>query len=380
MTSNANPGSFTDQDRSFMKKALRLAQKGAGYVSPNPMVGCIIVARDGRIAGKGYHERYGKAHAEINALESVKDKGDLKGATVYVTLEPCAHQGKTPPCAATLSKLPLKRVVAAMIDPNPRVSGKGMKMLGEAGISTAVGLLEDESALMNEAFIHYIRYQKPFVTLKIAQTLDGYIAAPDGNSQWISGEASRKLVHEWRSRYDAVLVGRNTALLDNPSLTVRLTGGRQPRRIVIDGPLTLPPNLNLFSDQYEEKTTIVTYNREKYDKTADPMLKILQPGYFRGETLLVSRVNGHSDLDHAFDQLAESGISSILVEGGRDLSSALIAGNMVDKLHVFISPKLLGGGTRSVMNLGIDRMQEVMALHKSGWQHSGDDILFTGYF
>jgi diaminohydroxyphosphoribosylaminopyrimidine deaminase / 5-amino-6-(5-phosphoribosylamino)uracil reductase len=209
-----------------MRKALRLARKGAGYVSPNPLVGCVIVSEDGRLIGKGYHERFGKAHAEINALDSVKDKNALNGATVYVTLEPCEHHGKTPPCAVTLSKLPLKRVIAGMIDPNPVVSGKGMKILEQAGITTAAGLLEDEAAHMNEAFIHYIRYQKPFVTLKIAQTLDGYIAAPDGNPKWISSEASRTRVHEWRSRYDAVLVGRNTALLDNPRLTVRLAKGR----------------------------------------------------------------------------------------------------------------------------------------------------------
>ncbi|MCA1802821.1 MAG: bifunctional diaminohydroxyphosphoribosylaminopyrimidine deaminase/5-amino-6-(5-phosphoribosylamino)uracil reductase RibD [Rhodothermaceae bacterium] len=360
------PARFTDQDRSFMKKALRLAAKGAGYVSPNPMVGCIIVSADGKVIGKGYHERFGKAHAEINALNSVRDHAALVGATLYVTLEPCSHQGKTPPCAVALSKLPLKRVVTAMVDPNPAVSGRGLKILEQAGIQTETGLLEEEAVKLNEAFIHYIRYNKPFVTLKIAQTLDGYIAAPDGNSEWISGEESRRLVHEWRSRYDAVLVGRNTALLDNPRLTVRLTEGRQPRRIVIDGPLSLPRNLNLFSDQFEEKTVVITYNREKYNETADPMLKMLQPDYFRGETHLVARLNGHCDLDHAFDLLAESGISSILVEGGRDLSSALIGGNMVDKIHVFIAPKLLGGGTRSVMNLGIDRMQEVMNLHNTG--------------
>lgn len=371
---------FPDYDRSFMKKALRLAEKGAGYVSPNPMVGCIIVSADGKVIGKGYHERYGKAHAEINAVESVRDHAALKGATLYVTLEPCSHQGKTPPCAVALSKLPLKRVVVAMIDPNPAVSGRGLTILEQAGIQTETGLLEDDAVKLNEAFIHYIRYNKPFVTLKIAQTLDGYIAAPDGNSEWISGEKSRRLVHVWRSRYDAVLVGRNTALLDNPRLTVRLTEGRQPKRIVIDGPLSLPRNLNLFTDQFEEKTIVITHNREKYNETADPMLKMLQPDYFRGETHLVARLNGHCDLDHAFDLLAESGISSILVEGGRDLSSALIAGNMVDKLHVFIAPKLLGGGTRSVMNLGIDRMQEVMALHNTSWEQSGSDILFTGYF
>jgi diaminohydroxyphosphoribosylaminopyrimidine deaminase / 5-amino-6-(5-phosphoribosylamino)uracil reductase len=271
-------------------------------------------------------------------------------------------------------------VVVAMIDPNPAVSGRGLKILEQAGIRTETGLLGPEARQINEAFIHYMRYNKPFVTLKVAQTLDGYIAAPDGNSQWISGEESRMRVHEWRSRYDAVLVGRNTALLDNPRLTVRLAEGRQPKRIVVDGPLSLPRHLNLFSDQYEEKTVVITWNREKFAETADPMLKMLQPGYFRGETMLVSRVNGHCDLDHAFDLLAEAGIASILVEGGRDLTSAMIAGNLADKLHLFIAPKLLGGGTRSVMNLGIDRMQEIMNLHNATWEQSGADILFTGYF
>jgi riboflavin-specific deaminase-like protein len=219
--------------------------------------------------------------------------------------------------------------------------------------------MEDEAQDLNEFFLHFHQFERPFVTLKIAQTADGYIAAPDGDSQWISGQAAREQVHRWRSRYDAVMVGRNTARLDNPRLTVRHVEGRQPRRIVIDGPMDLPDDLNLFTDQYEEKTIIVTHNREKYQNEADPMLNMLQSNYFRGKTLLVPEVDGHSDLESAMKELAELEVTSILVEAGQSLATALIKQRLVDKLELFISPKLLGGGTRSLLGLGRERVLRV---------------------
>lgn len=363
-----------------MKLALKIAGGGAGYVSPNPMVGCVIVDTDGNKIGQGYHERYGQAHAEVNAVNSVKEKSLLKDATLYVTLEPCAHDGKTPPCCEMLAELPLKRVVVAMEDPTEKVNGKGIKKLREAGTEVDVGLMEDEARRLNEFFLHYNDYNLPFVTLKIAQTLDGYIAAPDGDSQWISGDKARKKVHEWRSRYDAVMVGRNTALLDNPRLTVRHVDGRQPRRIVIDGKLDLPKELNLFTDQYEEKTIILTHNKEKFENEADPMLSMLQSDYFRGSTLLVPEKDGHTDLNEAFKKLAaEHKITSILVEAGQNLATALLRERLVDKLACFVAPKLLGGGTRSVMGMGIQRMNEILSFRKSNWEQIGEDMLFTGY-
>ncbi|MBR9917300.1 bifunctional diaminohydroxyphosphoribosylaminopyrimidine deaminase/5-amino-6-(5-phosphoribosylamino)uracil reductase RibD [bacterium] len=365
---------------SWMKEALELASEGKGSVSPNPMVGCIIVDSDGNKIGQGYHKRFGEAHAEVNAIASVKDKKKLKGATVYVTLEPCSHTGKTPPCADMLTKYPLKKVVVAMKDPNPKVNGSGIRILQNAGIEIEVGVLEKEAEKLNEFFIHHQNFGRPFITLKIAQTVDGFLAAADGDSQWISGKQSRKKVHEWRAEYDAVMVGRTTAMVDNPGLTVRHVKGRQPKRIVIDGPFELPRSLNLFSDKHEKKTIILTWNKKASQDEADPMLKVLAQNYFRGEIIQTPKLEGHVDLREAFKMLGQNGISSILVEGGQQLSSALIKQGLVDKLCVFIAPKLLGAGTRSVLNIGINKMNEIAELKEVGWEKVGDDMLLTGYF
>lgn len=363
-----------------MQLALEIAEWGAGYVSPNPMVGCVIVDADGNKIGQGYHERYGQAHAEVNAVESVKDESLLKHATVYVTMEPCAHEGNTPPCANMLADLPIRRVVAAMQDPTAKVNGKGIKKLRAKGIQVDVGLMKEEAEKLNEFFLHYEKYHRPFVTLKIAQTIDGYIAAPDGSSEWITGETSRERVHEWRSKYDAVMVGRNTALLDNPRLTVRHVEGRQPRRIVIDGNLELPKDLNLFTDQYEEKTIILTHNKDKFEIEADPMLSMLQSDYFRGSTLLLPEKDGHTDLNEGLKKLAsEHRVTSVLVEAGQNLASALLRERLVDKVACFIAPKMLGGGTRSVMGMGINRMKEILTLRDTNWEKIDQDMLFTGY-
>ena len=362
-----------------MSLALEIAERGAGYVSPNPMVGCVVVSREGKKIGQGFHERYGKAHAEVNAIDSVKRPSTLEGATVYVTLEPCSHHGKTPPCCEMLAEHPITRVVVATRDPTDKVDGEGISYLRKQGIQVDVGLMEEEARQLNEFFFHFNRYDRPFVTLKMAQTLDGYIAASDGDSQWISGQKARERVHEWRSRYDAVLVGRNTAFYDNPRLTVRHVEGRQPRRIVIDGPLELPETLNLFTDQYEEKTIVVTYDKEKLERDRDPMLKMLQSDYFRGKTLLVAEKEGHADLGAMLRQLADEKITSVLVEPGQQLASALLQQNLVDKVHCFIAPKMLGSGTRSVMGIGVERMDEILKFHNVTWEQVGDDMLFTGY-
>lgn len=364
----------------WMQKALSLAGKGKGAVSPNPMVGCIIVSENGEKIGEGYHKKFGEAHAEVNAVQSVQDRDALKNATVYVTLEPCSHHGKTPPCAQMLAKLPIDTVVVAMQDPNPSVNGKGILHLRNNGIKVEVGVLKKEAEKLNEFFIYHQTFGRPFVTLKVAQTSDGYLAAADGESQWITGKESRKMVHQWRAEYDAVLVGRTTAMVDNPSLTVRHVAGRQPQRIVIDGPYELPKELNLFSDKFEEKTTILTWNKKASATDADPMLKVMKQNYFRGEVIQLSKVDGHVDLRQAFKALGERGITSVLVEGGQQLSSALIRQGMVDKLELFIAPKLLGAGTRSFINIGINKMREIAELKDSTWTRVGDDILLTGYF
>lgn len=362
-----------------MQQALDLARKGEGYVSPNPMVGCIIVSKEGERIGAGFHQKYGEAHAEVNAVNSVRNKKELEGATVYVSLEPCSHFGKTPPCSRMLAKLPISRVVVAHQDPNSKVNGAGLSEIRNAGIQVDVGIMQKEAEDLNEFFIHHQTYGRPFITLKIAQTADGYTAAPDGDSKWISGKDSRKLVHEWRAKYDAVLVGRATAIADNPSLTVRHVSGRQPKRVVIDGPYELPKELNLFSDKYEEKTIIITWNKKASETDADPMLKLMKHNYFRGEVIQVSKKDGHANLQQAFKELGERGITSVLVEGGQQLSSALLKEGLVDKLELFISPKLLGGGTRSVLNLGINKMRDIAELKEVTWTKIGDDMLLTGY-
>lgn len=370
---------YSADDRKWMSLALEIAERGAGYVSPNPLVGCVIVDKNGQKIGQGYHEKYGQAHAEVNAVESVTDREKLKSATLYVTLEPCSHHGKTPPCADMIAELPLERVVIAMKDPTPKVNGKGIERLEEADFEVDVGLMRQKATRLNEFFVHYHTHHRPFVTLKIAQTLDGYIAAPDGDSKWISGERSRERVHLWRCRYDAVMIGRNTAELDNPRLTVRHVEGRQPRRIVIDGNLELSKELNLFSDQYEDKTIIITHNAEKLENESDPMLDMLQSDYFRGKTLLVPVRDGHSDLQAAFKKLGEEQVISVLVEAGQNLASALLRQRLVDKVECFISPKILGGGTRSVLGLGIHHMDKVLKFRETEWEKIGKDMLFTGY-
>lgn len=365
------------QDRIWMQRALSLAQNGLGYVSPNPMVGCVIVSESGNIIGEGYHERYGEAHAEVAALKSVSDKSALKGATMYVTLEPCSHHGKTPPCAELVSKQPFKRVVVAMKDPFKEVNGKGIDQIQKAGIRVDVGVLKKESEALNEKWLHYLEFGRPFITLKIAQSADGYIAAPNGDSQWISSEESRKRVHLWRSQDDAVLVGRNTAQNDNPSLTVRMVEGRQPKRIVIDGPRNLPDHLNLFSDAFEEKTIVLTYEKSSFRDETDPMLKLLHSNYFRGEVVVTEEKNGHVDLRDAMNKLGALGITSVLVEGGLQLSTALLKEGLVDRLQLFIAPKLLGGGTKSVFGLGIERMEDVIPFRDYTWEQVGPDMLLT---
>ena len=373
---NSNP---THSDEHWMYRAIELAKKGTGNVSPNPLVGCVVVDEKNNVIGEGYHKKIGQAHAEVNAIESIKDKAALKNATVYVTLEPCSHFGKTPPCAVMLTTLPIKRVVIGHQDPNKKVDGKGIRILREKGLQVDIGILKDECEKLNEYFIHHQTYGRPFITLKIAQTADGYLAAPDGDSEWISGKKSRELVHRWRAEMDAVLIGRTTAFTDDPSLTVRHVKGRQPKRIVLDGPYELPRNLKLFSDKYEEKTMVITWNKKASTTDADSMLKVMQHNYFRGEVLQVGKKDEHVNLKETFAELGQRGINSILVEGGQNLSSALLRLGLVDKLQLFITPKLLGGGTKSIMNLGINNMRDIINLKDANWSEIGSDLLLTAY-
>ena len=367
------------RDSFFMQHALDLALKGRGKVSPNPLVGCVIVDVNGHRIGAGYHKKYGGAHAEVEAVQSVESPDALKNATVYVTLEPCSHHGKTSPCADLLASLPIKRVVIAQKDPNPLVNGSGIEKLRAHGIDVSLGVLEQEAEQLNEFFNHAQRFGRPFVTLKIAQTVDGFITAANGDSQWITGKAARKKVHEWRSYYDAIMIGRQTAMADNPKLTVRHVRGRQPMRVVLDGPFSLPRELHLFSDKYEAKTTVITWNKEASLDYADPMIKLMKHNYFRGNVIQVAKKEGHVDLREAISALDSIGVQSILVEAGQQLGSAFLREGLVDKVELFLAPKLLGNGTRSILDLGIFTMRDICVLKDVTWQQIGQDMLLTGY-
>ena len=367
------------RDSFFMQHALDLALKGRGKVSPNPLVGCVIVDVNGHRIGAGYHKKYGGAHAEVEAVQSVETPDALIDATVYVTLEPCSHHGKTSPCADLLASLPIKRVVIAQKDPNPLVNGSGIEKLRAHGIDVSLGVLEQEAEQLNEFFNHAQRFGRPFVTLKIAQSVDGFLTAANGDSQWITGKAARKKVHEWRSYYDAIMIGRQTAMADNPKLTVRHVRGRQPMRVVLDGPFSLPRELHLFSDKHEAKTTVITWNKEASLDYADPMIKLMKHNYFRGNVIQVAKKEGHVDLREAISALDSIGVQSILVEAGQQLGSAFLREGLVDKVELFLAPKLLGNGTRSIIDLGIFTMRDICVLKDVTWQQIGQDMLLTGY-
>ncbi|WP_299461885.1 bifunctional diaminohydroxyphosphoribosylaminopyrimidine deaminase/5-amino-6-(5-phosphoribosylamino)uracil reductase RibD [uncultured Microscilla sp.] len=313
-------------DEKFMQRALDLAVLGAGKVSPNPMVGCVIVHQE-QIIGEGWHRFYGKAHAEVNAVNAVENKALLSEATVYVTLEPCAHQGKTPPCADLLTKHQVKRVVVCNRDPHPLVGGKGLEKLRMAGIEVTVGILEAQGKELNKRFFTGLLKQRPYVIFKWAETADGFIARKNYESKWISNKMSRMLVHKWRTEEDSIMVGSNTARYDNPKLNARLWKGRNPARVVIDRRLKLPSNLHLYNQQ---QLTLV-YNQLSRSQASNLEFVKLDKDKFLEEVLL---------------DLYEKNIRSVIVEGGSTLINLLIEQNMWDEARVFKS-------TQTVFHEGI---------------------------
>lgn len=319
----------------IMERCFMLARMGAGNVSPNPMVGCVIV-RNGKIVGEGFHEEFGGPHAEIIALKRAGNK--TKGAVLYVSLEPCVHFGKTPPCTDTIIRSGISQVVIASKDPNPLVSGKGIRRLRGAGIQVKVGLLQKEAELLNVKFFKFINTGLPYVGIKLAQTLDGKIADVAGKSKWITSEAARKEAHRLRNEYDAVLVGANTVLRDNPELTVRLVKGRHPVRIVVDGRLSLPASRAIFNTSASPTWLLtsmkaINLNPPKVKKLVSKGVRVLSvaAGY---------RLNEESILR----TLAAEGVSSVLIEGGADTVDGFVNRFLADKLYVFIAPNILGDG------------------------------------
>lgn len=360
-------------DRSYMKMALELAALARGRTSPNPMVGAVVV-KEGKIIGRGYHMKAGTPHAEIHALnEAGKDAG---GATLYVTLEPCCHQGRTGPCTEAVIQAGVSRVVTAMADPNPLVSGRGIKRLREAGIEVVLGTMEKEALELNEVYIKYITTGLPFVVAKAAVSLDGKIATRSGKSKWITGPAARSYGHQLRDWYDAVMVGIGTVLADDPSLTARLPGGggRDPVRIVLDSQARIPLQATVLTQQSEAPTIIAVTSGAPSER-----LDALRQA---GAEVLVVNEGPQVDLTELMRILGARGITSVLIEGGAGVHGSAITAGIVDKAVWFIAPKIIGGSTAPgpVGGAGVEDPSGAAELKNVRVRRLGPDILVEGYF
>ncbi len=353
-------------DEFYMKRALRLARLGERWVSPNPMVGAVIVRND-RVIGAGYHRRFGEDHAEINAINQAKEP--VAGATFYVTLEPCSHYGKTPPCVETLIKAKPARVVIGAADPNPLVAGRGIADLRRAGIETIVGVREDACRELNERFFKFMTTGVPFITLKFAQTIDGRIASATGDSRWISSLSSRKFTHRLRSIHDAILVGAGTILHDDPELTVRHVRGKNPLRIVLDSRLRLSLEAKVLTMQ-ESAATIIAITGE----AAPAKKRLLQE---KGVETLIIDADGKRRVDwkKLLLELGRRQISSILVEGGSAIITSLLQEKLADRMVIVVAPKILGKGIEAVADLGKQCMDEAISLRYRKVYRMGEDLI-----
>ena len=355
-------------DESYIKLAIEIAKRGIGYVSPNPLVGCIIV-KDDRIVGAGFHERFGENHAEINAISSSRE--NLEGATLYVNLEPCSHTGKTPPCVDKIIENKIKRVVIGTLDMNPVVSGKGVRKLKSAGIEVKVGILEKECIHLNRFFFKHITKKIPYVTLKAAQTLDGKIADIKGNSKWISSIESTRHVHAIRAQYDAILIGSGTVTRDDPQLTVRLTEGRNPRRIIVDSNLIIKTTNKVLVNNQDSNLILITSRNSLEKKRKIKKLISL------GAHIIYSKYegNGKLDLKYVLKELGKLNLNSILVEGGSTLFTSFIQQNLYDNFLIFLSPKIIGNGIPLTGDLGIQNIRDIHKLKLVNTEKIGDDVL-----
>jgi len=359
-------------DRKMMRNSLRLAKKGYGFVAPNPLVGATIV-KDNRIIGEGWHQKFGEEHAEINAIKQATES--VQNSTIYISLEPCSHQGKTGACSLELIKSGFKRVVIACLDPNPLVAGNGVKMLQDAGIEVEVGILKDEASLLNERFFKFIKNKHPFIALKMASSLDGKICTFTGESQWITNEKSRKHVHLLRSKYSAILVGINTVLMDNPSLNVRLKGKqtKNPLRIVLDSSLQIPLDSKIL-DINIAPTCIATSSK------AD-LIKIKQLESKGVRILKCPLKNGHIDLQFLITKLGELDLDSLLVEGGGTVNFSFSEEKLIDKVYAFIAPTIIGGkeAKTGIEGQGFATLKETLELTKLKYTQLDNDLLIEGY-
>jgi diaminohydroxyphosphoribosylaminopyrimidine deaminase/5-amino-6-(5-phosphoribosylamino)uracil reductase len=358
-------------DNDFMRQALELAKKGEGYVEPNPMVGCVLV-QNGQIIGQGYHTQFGKAHAEVEAIQSANT--DLTGATCYVTLEPCSHYGKTPPCVQAILQAGIRRVVVAMRDPNPEVNGKGIQILQKAGLTITEHVLEEEARWLNAPYLTLLEQNRPWIHAKWAMTLDGRLAAKTHDSRWISGKESRRIVHQLRSRMDAVVIGAGTAAHDDPMLTVRLDesercGNKTPCRVILDSSGTLPPDSQLVRTARQVPVLIVT--------ETDDMLKLQQWEQTGCEVLSLPC---RETLRPLLENFALRKWTHILVEGGRQVFGTFFDSQSIDEVHTFIAPKLIGGESAIpvIGGKGLDNMSLAALLESPVIKLLEQDIYIRG--
>ena len=364
-----------EKKEEYMRRALELARKGEGHTSPNPMVGCVVV-KDGRIISEGYHEKYGEFHAERNALTRCTE--DTTGADLYVTLEPCCHQGKTPPCTDIIIEKKIARVFVGSMDSNPLVAGKGVQILRDHGIYVETGILEEECLKLNEVFYHYITTKTPFVVMKYAMTLDGKIACATGDSRWVTGEKAREQVHRMRGRYRGIMVGIGTVLADDPMLNCRVEGGVNPIRIVCDSNLHIPLESQIVKTASEIETIVACSQdtldaerkQEKIEKLKDAGIQLIGTEGAHGVNLV-----------ELMQKLGEQKIDSILLEGGGTLNASALEDGIVNKVYAYIAGKLIGGmDARSpVEGMGIDRMADAIELKNMEIERLGDDFCITGY-
>ena len=364
-----------------MDRALALAARGAGAVSPNPLVGAVLLGPDGATWGEGWHGHYGGPHAEVWAVRDAERRGfggRLREATLVVTLEPCSHHGKTPPCADLVVSNDIPRVVVAHEDPFPEVAGRGVARMRAAGLDVTVGVRERAARRLNEAFLTRVRTGRPLVTLKTAATLDGRVAAATGDSRWVTSPEARALVHRWRAETDAVLVGAGTARADDPALTVRdvplRAGQTHPLRVVLDREGALPPTLTLFSDG--AAPTLAVTSRASRPAYAEALVE-------GGAVVSLPERSGHLDLGALLDRLgAGEGlpagarpVQSLLVEAGPGLATALLEADLVDRVLWFVAPKILGAGLEAVGDLGATRMADARTFVEARWETVGPDAL-----
>lgn len=359
---------LTDTD--FMARALELAARAKGQTSPNPAVGAVVV-QQGRIVGQGYHRRAGEAHAEIVALKDAAKAA--KGATLYVTLEPCCHSGRTGPCTEAIISAGVGRVVYSVSDPNPQVNGRGARRLRRAGIAVTGGVMRREAEELNEMYLHYQRTGRPFVTLKLAQTLDGRIAASNGESKWITGPPARTLVHQMRREHDAIAVGMGTVRADNPSLTVRRVRGYDPYRLVVSSTLKFPASCKLIENNHDHRTICVS--------TRSAISRFRKQGGTPGLSFwqVASAGRGKIDLSDMLTRAADFGLRSVLVEGGARLASSLLRENLVNKMVVFVAPRLLGNGLPALADLGVTSLSDSLRLDRVTVSQCGADAVVIGY-